>query len=368
MHAMISVGALTVGGIGRNTISLASGLTEKGCKVTLVLAPAGGALESEIPAGVSVIRCSGGARELIRRSSALYRGRVCDVVISARQHISFATEVALRLARVRSKVVHIATVRTLMSEQWRTSGPKYRMIGLAARWAYKHADAVICISDAVRVDLANRLGCAQTLLHTVPNPALPPSREIQEAIDRTRSGTNREVEEKRVLFLGRLAYEKRPNLFLDVIERCRHLPVRGVIAGGGPMEGSLRERIEKDSLPVEMCGYSSHPLETIASADLLLVTSKWEGFGNVIVESLALGVPVIAVDAGGGGPRSILGPVYAQALVDDDCDAIVYALEAWVSGLIWEPSDLLCAKAAMGAYSRCAIASRYLEITRHLLK
>ena len=56
---------------------------------------------------------------------------------------------------------------------------------------------------------------------------------------------------------------------------------------------------------VEFLGFKENPYPYIKSSDLFVLSSKWEGFGLVLVEALALGTPVIATDSN-GAPSEIL--------------------------------------------------------------
>lgn len=64
---------------------------------------------------------------------------------------------------------------------------------------------------------------------------------------------------------------------------------------------------------VYFIGFHSSPYQFIARANLFLMTSLWEGFGNTIVESMACGTPVISTDCP-SGPREIIAPDQKQAL------------------------------------------------------
>ena len=57
---------------------------------------------------------------------------------------------------------------------------------------------------------------------------------------------------------------------------------------------------------VKLLGFVDNPYAYMALSDLLVITSKYEGICNVIVEALGCGCPVVASDCPGGGPREIL--------------------------------------------------------------
>ncbi len=104
-----------------------------------------------------------------------------------------------------------------------------------------------------------------------------------------------------LLYVGRLAPEKRLGLLADAFTRVREASQRKValvLVGDGPMRGELEARGEPG---VHFAGYRTGPAlaAAYASADLFAFPSDTETFGNVVVEAMASGLPVVGVDRGG---------------------------------------------------------------------
>ena len=107
-----------------------------------------------------------------------------------------------------------------------------------------------------------------------------------------------DVGTKRVLWPGRLAWEKDPMLTLDVLARSRGLGGEFVldIVGEGPLQADMRSRAEELGV-AQMIRWHPPSQEMprwYRSADLVLMTSLFEGIPLVIYEALAMGVPVVA--------------------------------------------------------------------------
>src|SRR6478735_979255 len=133
-----------------------------------------------------------------------------------------------------------------------------------------------------------------------------------------------------VAFLGRLVLEKGLDVFADAIEaaRARGVALRVLAIGAGPARAFFEERLPDAIFTGELTGV---PLATaVASADVLFNPSVTEAFGNVTLESMASGLPVIAATATG-----------ATNLVRDG-----------VSGFLTEPGDIEADAAALEAYQR----------------
>ena len=98
--------------------------------------------------------------------------------------------------------------------------------------------------------------------------------------------------------LGRLAPQKDFTLFLDVASELarRDAGVRFVIAGTGPEETALKARATALGIAerVRFAGHVADPREIYAAADVLLLTSRYEGTPLTVLEAMASGVPVVA--------------------------------------------------------------------------
>ncbi len=108
------------------------------------------------------------------------------------------------------------------------------------------------------------------------------------------------------------------------------LPVRFKWVG----DGELREKMEaiRDEMglqgTVEFTGFTKNPFPHIKAADIMMVTSDFEGFCLVICEAMCLGVPVISTRT--AGPSEIIGNNEYGILTDITAEALFEALKRWV--------------------------------------
>lgn len=105
-----------------------------------------------------------------------------------------------------------------------------------------------------------------------------------------------------VVFLGRLSEQKDPLLFIDIIYHLSQLKhdVRAAMIGDGELKDMCKERIKRYGLENNICmlGFLENPYPVLKGSKILCATSRWEGFGLMAVEAMALGVPVLATGAG----------------------------------------------------------------------
>jgi glycosyltransferase involved in cell wall biosynthesis len=104
-------------------------------------------------------------------------------------------------------------------------------------------------------------------------------------------GINSEI--KRLIFIGRLSQEKRPDLALEVA-RLTNLEL--IIIGDGLMKDDLEQRVSSKAINTKFLGWIENPWSIIQAGDLLLVTSLFEGDGLIVIEGMAHDVPMLLSD------------------------------------------------------------------------
>lgn len=236
------------------------------------------------------------------------------------------------------------------------------------RWAirasmslfYRHLDEVVAVSAGAADDLATIAHLPRHSIHVVHNPIVGASTGVQtessEALAHWTTGSH-----FKLLAVGTLAPWKSFDLILRALPQLgRSLDVRLLVLG----EGSERARLEglAAQLHVEhmvsMPGFVQNPRPYFQAADLLVVSSKVEGFGNVIVEALEQGTPVVSTDCP-SGPREILDGGKFGALVPvGDVDALAAAIRNELS----KTPNRECLMQRANDFSVEKAVNRYLQI------
>jgi glycosyltransferase involved in cell wall biosynthesis len=125
-------------------------------------------------------------------------------------------------------------------------------------------------------------------------------REIPNAVDLTRfqPGTGA-ARERRLLFVGRLAFNKGIDLLVASMRRMKGFPLQLTIVGDGPLAAEV-ERLSKEDRRVRFLGPLDEDRlrEEYASHEALLFTSRFEGMPTVILEAMASGCAIIATRIG----------------------------------------------------------------------
>lgn len=104
-------------------------------------------------------------------------------------------------------------------------------------------------------------------------------------------------------FCGRFSTQKKPEGFIDIVEALhKEMPdLKAAMIGSGEQYDEMLARIKGKSLEgvITLFGFLENPYEIMKTCKILCVPSRWEGFGLVAVEALALGVPVVCSNVGG---------------------------------------------------------------------
>ncbi|TRZ86141.1 MAG: glycosyltransferase [Streptomycetaceae bacterium] len=98
---------------------------------------------------------------------------------------------------------------------------------------------------------------------------------------------------KRLVFIGRLAEQKRPDWVLEISSQTQ-LPVE--IIGDGLMINELAETATANNLEIAFRGQVVNPWSLVREGDLLIVPSQYEGDGLVVIEALHYGIPILLAD------------------------------------------------------------------------
>lgn len=114
---------------------------------------------------------------------------------------------------------------------------------------------------------------------------------------------NESVPNYDIIFLGRLTEAKDPLRFIKIVSSYKKEKsnIKVAMIGDGVLNAECISMIKQTNIEnnVTLTGFMDNPYKILSNAKVLCLTSKWEGFGLVAAEALALGVPVLATPVGG---------------------------------------------------------------------
>lgn len=329
----VVVPSLAGGGAERTAVTLVGYLAERGASVDLVLFTAEGPYLREVPGPVGVVDLGAPrARRALPGLVRYLRRRRPEALLAVLDRTIVLLLVAAFLARVPTRIVgRVGSTMSLASagsDRWQD-----RLRPSLARILYGRCDEIVAISHGVARDLVERIGLPGSHIRVVHNPVDVDGlarRADGDAGHRWFGSGGPPV----VLGMGRLTRQKDFSTLIRAFAKVRRRrPARLVILGEGEERGPLKDlaRAEGVEDDVDLPGFVEDPAPYLGRAGVFVLSSAWEGFGNVIVEALAVGTPVVATDCE-SGPREILADGRHGRLVEVGnaeamADAIVVVLE-----------------------------------------
>jgi glycosyltransferase involved in cell wall biosynthesis len=285
------------GGAEQVTRLLAQGLSARKYDLTLAIVTEKHVRPGSVPSWVKVEAL--GARRV--RSAAAKVLRLVwrlkpDVVLSGMAHLNFLV-LLLRPLFPRQTLVLVRQNDTVSLTLASGALPIYTR--LLYRLLYRQADRVICQSSAMARDLAYATGTRPDLISVLPNPIDCEGIEVGRSRPILWSGPG-----PHLLAVGRLSHEKGFDLLLRALLIVREsFPSANLtIAGAGPEEERLKDESRSLGLEkaVRFTGYIDSPYPLFPGADLFVLSSRYEGMPNALLEAAAADLPIVACPSSGG--------------------------------------------------------------------
>jgi glycosyltransferase involved in cell wall biosynthesis len=349
--------SLTGGGMERVRLLLAKEFMRRGHTVELVVLSASGELVDQVGENLPIVDLA----------TPRYRGSLWPIARYLREHRPRAllvglwplTSIAIAarfLSGVPTRVVlsdHVDWSQSLeASSAWRTL-----ILRLSSFLTYRLADGLVGISDGVIKSVSRYSGLPTSRFRRVHNP--PTLAQEPGAQDLPPSWPPGEG--PKLITAGRLVEQKDHATLLQALARVReHVPARLVILGAGPLHEKLVALSELLGLSdaVALPGFDPYPARWLREADLFVLASRFEGFGNVVVEALSCGVPVVSTDCPTGPAEILDGGRYGTLCRVGDAEGLATAIES----ALLTPADHEALIARSRAYTLEAPVRQYLEL------
>lgn len=205
---------------------------------------------------------------------------------------------------------------------WITTSPKLHVYVMLDKLALRYCEKVMCVSSDIRNKLL-RWGVRAERLIYLPNGVDTDHFSRKAPVASLRNELKINAVQPLIGAIGRLSEEKDLGAFLRVAQQVlRTIPTaRFVLVGEGPHRPFLEQLARELGLDgrVLFLGQRNDILNVYTSLDLLLLTSSTEGFPNVVLEAMAMELPVVATDVGGVSDLledGITGRVVARGDID----------------------------------------------------
>lgn len=257
------------------------------------------------------------------RLRRLLQEKTVDVVIG----FTDMPNISVYLSRIgaRSSAAFVATIHndlrlrdSSVHLNWKT-----RLIRFIHRRACVFADKVVVVSEGAKKSLSDYYNLSESDLVRIYNPifemaiVVPMKPNISPPL--------------KLIAAGRLSKQKNYPLMIKAVKILNekfHVSCRLYIYGEGELRPHIENLISESGMQgtVSLCGFIPDLSEKMSDADVFLLSSSWEGFGNVIAEALSVGLRVVSTDCP-SGPREILADgKYGTLVPVEDAESMARAV------------------------------------------
>lgn len=364
MKIALFIHTLSGGGVERSTIRLAKHFVKLGHQVDIVTFVGAGdmRLEAEKVARIIDFHAPWWIGRALKYLSYLWRNDP-DIVIAATSGPNMLASLANGPFSRRRPVILSERIwdRFLHDRQrrWRAVALQKLM-----RVAYRRASAIVAVSRGVAERLSQLPRLRRDRIHVIYNPVWGPEIEALAREPVTDAGFDH-ADIPTIVSVGRLSSEKDFATLLRAFAMVRRRrSVNLVILGEGSMRGALEELVRNLGIvdDVFMPGYVANPFPHMAGADLFVLTSTSEGFGNVLVEAMGCGTPIVSTDCPVGPSEILAGGRYGMLVPVGDTVALAAAIEAQLDN----PTSADHLRQRAREFSVEAAASAYLKLADSL--
>lgn len=200
------------------------------------------------------------------------------------------------------------------------------------KFIYRRADLLICQSHAMKSDLVDCYAFPGEKAIVINNP-LDIDR-VKKMAESCSDGGRLKSDGLSFVSAGRLTKVKGFDILIEAIALLGDKSVHVEIFGDGPLRDNLENQVFRFGLSeqIKFKGFDVNPYSSFAAADAFILSSRYEGFPNVVLESLACGTPVISTPAI-GGVKEIIESIDECLIAESiSAESLAEAVRKWISG------------------------------------
>lgn len=322
-----------LGGGGAERVALASAkdLVGRGHHVDLILVQARGDLLPLVPDGVRVVDLK--APRIIAALPPLARYLRVERPEAFHAVMWPVTVIAIMAHRLTRSTARLVVSDQVALSRQVTRGLRRRLLEWTTRLFYPFADVRIACSKTAADDLARLARISRERIEVIYNPISPPRRIASNgAVEELWRGQG-----PRIITVGALKEQKNHALLLDAFARVANPDSQLMILGQGHLRSALERKAAELGISdrVLFPGFAVDPWPYLASANLFVLSSDYEGFPLVLAEAMQAGLKVVSTDCISGPAEMLDGGKYGRLIPCRDPEALATAIDAALT----EPSD-----------------------------
>ena len=371
MKLAFFIPSLADGGVSRSVFALAKNISDRGITVEVVtLKGTTGSIAEQAEKSIRFVRLPASRTLFSIPFLALYlRSSKPDVLISAAHYANIVATTSSKLAR--SKVKLILTERTAPKGSLPEEPVHKRWIlPFLMRLIYPCAEAVVAVGKECRDDLASLLGWSSDRIHIIYNPTLVDT--VYEKADATLEHpwitSKREEINPIIIGIGRLVPQKGFDMLIKAFALVlESTSARLIILGEGPNRPELEALAHGLGITerVHMPGFETNPYAWMKRAKVFVLSSRYEGLSNALVEAMACGCSVVAIESATGARETLLDGRAGRLVTTNDIQILADAIRETLR----QPSSAkqqAAIKESLVRFSPERAADRYLQLIEQI--
>ncbi|NVN96543.1 MAG: glycosyltransferase [Bacteroidetes bacterium] len=297
------------GGVGRVVSNITNGLAVLNFDVTLLVPSFDGDFSDKLSKNIKTHSFN-----KKRTSSCVFvlanflKTNKPDAILSLSFHANCIAVISLMISGLSRKTLCIISEHINLAQSLSFLSPIKRFIMKAFIYTfYRKADALLAVSSGAADSMSKYSGVDRSKISVINNPVLDENffLSINETVNHPfLNNKNIPV----MITVGRFDYQKDVGTLLvsmSYIKKDR--PIRLIICGDGPLKNEMEIKAKELNIydDIDFMGFTKNPFPYIKKSDVFVLSSLYEGLPTVLIEALAIGVPIVSTDCP-DGPREIL--------------------------------------------------------------
>ena len=231
---------------------------------------------------------------------------------------------------------------------------------------YRLCDHHISVSNDIRQDLIKSFRLKGSKFVVINNLVKFPENNSLSFDDSKHLNKIKEFKGYKILSVGRMKDQKNHQLLIDAFDLVleKHEAILIIVGSGNKFEDTKEYVFKKNLMDkIIMPGHSQQVAEYYKNSDIFALSSLYEGFGNVLIEALHFGLPIVSTNCS-GGPKEILENNKYGILVPNHSPRLLAdGMIKLLSGEVSFDKDSLMRRAE--DYSPPKITKKYLNLLSH---
>ena len=313
------------GGAEKVYTNLANSWNQEGLEVIILLNKKEGEFLNKINQNIKIIDLKA---QRIRRAFFLLprviKKEKPDIVLTAMWPLTSIAIIVAKLFRLKTKLVISDHVNLTMSIKKETN-INFFIFKLILKFSYKFADGIICVSEGVKKNIINISGLQKDKITVINNPVL--TDDLKNLAQKYKN--HKKPKTITLLSVGTLKEQKNHELLIrafSLIENKKDIKL--TILGDGPKKNDLINLIteKKQTNRIQIKSFDLNIEKHYLNSHIFVLSSDWEGFGNVLVEAMHYGLDVISTNCNYGPSEILQNGKYGKLVKTGDINELREAI------------------------------------------